>query len=167
MMRANTMKPRSLTSSFSKHEKMRRVPSSVGTGVDFVAALVHLPVVFPRVKSSLERRHHRREPQLQRQLASLITLICPTSQLRTASLAGTPGARVACVSPARYAPVQQAVRTAPPFAHPRQQDESWWSCLPGTCRWPTTRVFSRPSPVGVHPPTKVVQRTRLQLDLLF
>ena len=33
--------------------------------LDFVAPLVHFPVVFPWVKSGLERRHHRLESQCQ------------------------------------------------------------------------------------------------------
>ena len=43
--------------------------------LDLVAALVHLPVVLPRVRPGLERWHDGCESQVQRQLARLVALV--------------------------------------------------------------------------------------------
>ena len=43
--------------------------------IDFVASLVHLPVVFPRVVPGLERRNYGREAEVEGQLACRVALV--------------------------------------------------------------------------------------------
>ena len=82
-MSANTMKPRKITSSFSKREKLRRNPHQAPEqALDFVAPLAQLPVVFPRVTPSLARRHHRIALPGQRKLAWLVAFLCPVHRHR-------------------------------------------------------------------------------------
>ena len=50
--------------------------------LDFVAPLVQLPIVCPRVKPALERRHYRVEPQGPGQLAGLVPLLGPVPHQR-------------------------------------------------------------------------------------
>ena len=50
--------------------------------LDFVASLVHVAIVLPRVDSRGQRRHHGCEPQSQGQLACLVTLIRPVHEER-------------------------------------------------------------------------------------
>ena len=43
---------------------------------DLIAALVHGPVVFPRVKAFTGRGHDRNEPQVQSKLAGFVAFVC-------------------------------------------------------------------------------------------
>ena len=54
-----------------------------------------------------------------------------------------------CVLQARRGLVRRRGRTSEPFEHLRQPYESWWSILPGTCRWTAVRdFFNAPVPSG-------------------
>jgi len=65
---------RNITSSFSWRENLRRKPSKPEQPFNFVAALVRLAVIFPRIKPSCIRRGDLSEPKIQGQLASLVSL---------------------------------------------------------------------------------------------
>ena len=70
------MKPRKSTSRLVKAREDPAIAlQAAEQALDLVAPLVQLPVVLPRVHAGRDRRHHRREPQIQRQLAGLVTLV--------------------------------------------------------------------------------------------
>lgn len=150
-MRASTRKPRKITSRFSKREKLRRNPfQAPEQTLDFVAPLVHLPVVPPRVTPGLAQRHPRIAPPGQRKLAWLVAFLLPRPSTPTAALAGRPGAGAASAPRAQHGPVQGTARTSPLRAQPRQPDASWRAIPRGTYHGPVDRFVSRPRPSGVH-----------------
>ena len=69
------MKPRNMTSSFSKREKMRRKPLR-RRNRRLVAPLVHLLVVLRGIDAVALGRHHGVEAKVEGQLAGGVVLIC-------------------------------------------------------------------------------------------
>ena len=51
--------------------------------LDFVASLVHLPVVFPWLDPRTQWRHNGRVPQGEGQLAGLVAFICTVTSVPT------------------------------------------------------------------------------------
>ena len=118
--------------------------------LDLVTSLVHLPVVLPRVRPSLERRHHGCEPQVQRQLA----------RPRPGTRGPSPRPHCHPAAPlARSFPFRASWawpgESCDQCRRPRQPDESWWSTRRGTP--------GSPRAVGMDLDDGAVQRHRLQL----
>ena len=70
------MKPRNITSKLLEaREDAAKALEAPEQSFDFVAALVHLPVVFPGLDLGTEWRHDRDEPQIECELTRLVALV--------------------------------------------------------------------------------------------
>ena len=105
--------------------------------LNFVAPLVHLAVVLPRVGPRSQRRHHRIIPQCQFQLPSLVALVRAIPDQRgTALLMRKP---LQQRTPSRKRPMDWR----PFFGTPsRQHGPSRWCCPSSPLELDTHDVFS-------------------------
>ena len=117
--------------------------------LDFVAPLVHLPVVFPRVVPGLERRNYGREAEVEGQLACRVALVGTIHHQRRVGAPATKAVgelalfrRVVLCLPGGSA------RTSRPSGHLWQPYEAWWSGCRRTCRSTEDRFSSAPVPSG-------------------
>ena len=86
------MKPTNITSSFSKRDVMfrRKALETAEQPFNFIAPLVHLSVVLPRLDSVFFGRHDGNEAEIDRQLPRLVALPARTAKsIRASSVPGS------------------------------------------------------------------------------